>query len=370
MTLRWPGSQPGTEDSQSSKPSLATLLFDAEADEQRFRTEYIGNDSFPGPENWSSFLKSTSVDTKAFTNKAKFLQSFNWQNVVLAGGSISRLLKGNITGSYDYDFYIYGLPREKALIRLAQLLAYFVNYALKNELHVYPKIIRSRTAITIAWGLKEIQTVQICLTLARDPLEVLLSFDIAPAKVCYDGKKVYMTKTAAIAYSSDNYLISESTLEAAGVSLMTRINKYGKRGFNPIPLDSTYEKIIEEAKNAPVKLDPHYTVIDPDELKNDGTECVMARTYQKNPTFIVMRLRANYTIFPLPNIHWDVNSLDVAWKYLNSASEWWQAVQHEPVEYPDYDPGYKNPWAKCPRPDLPEKIEFLSVKELFVLIKK
>jgi hypothetical protein len=327
-------------------------------------------------------------------NPPDIFKNFNWSNVILAGGAVSRALLNNASGDFDYDFYIYGLNPDDAKKRLATLLKHFftfhdtqvkTNRKLSTISNI--RIIRSKTAITLNWGIGP-RNIQICLTLARDPLELLLTFDLAPCKVAYQDGKLYMTPSARLAYQTGYFGLGINARELCSGNVVTRVNKYLQRGFRAYCL-SMYFKVEVGFNNNNIpqvrSKDLIYNVIDTEELEilEDGrrsgfdVETEVARQYKENPVFIAMRYSSNTKdCYPYLGACWDLYTPSIVWHFLNHAKEY---VEHLRVTsddgtgivrtkaHPKLRTGEicnHNLWVGIPDPDLPDQIEFVTVPEL------
>lgn len=374
-------------------------LVKSEQLEGLLRTEYINNETYKTPgnsakyitvskENILPYLKEAqhipSSKTKKMTNIDLF-DGFNWNNVLLAGGAVSRALLASPMNEYfDFDFYIYGLHPEKAKLRLQEMIKFFGEKTSKL-IEAPMKILRSETAITFIFG-RFLHNFQICLTLARDPLELLLSFDIAPSKVAFDGVKILMSPSASLAYGYKAFLITDTTIQASGPTLAQRVNKYRNRGFEVIVRESAYQWVLDSPTQKVV--DSYYNVLEDDiitieEKDDEAGEKSFIEAYRKNPCFIVMRYRPmrfmnDKTL--VPGFYWNVHELSWVWFYLNNTEIYWKNRAESIVMYqmmrckenhmccPE-EHQEENWYADLPYPTLSNEIQFYSLRSLFELLK-
>lgn len=425
--LNWADSPSATETSPvSAHPSdvRRAELTSLEENEFELRESYLANSGWKGPSNWKDHVvdyKLVSSDggfleifrkfqyetsgrtTKVHRETLDMFQDFDWSNVVIGGGAISRLLgiPGSIKDNFDFDFYIYGLTPLQAKARLVKLLLHFLTLSKKmatdKRTHTNfanLKIVRSTTAITLIWGIGFRQC-QICLTLARDPLELMLSFDIAPCKAVFDGKDILMTKSAKYAYDHRYYGVGKTTVDASGLFLAQRMLKYYNRNFTPVFLDdtlSTVDKIFGNSVYSDDSLLPKenkkdniYNIVDgTEELTGEGDfESRIIKRYKENPCFIAMKYTPKSgDKYPLtPGWGSEIYHPRDIISFLDDAGKYWEYLQSAPKEaiygFKDvkeideaWFDNHKTGWEGCPKPAVADSITFLTMKELFAILKK
>ncbi len=136
---------------------------------------------------------------KCFQNKDKFMDKFNsltcgliddtfdWKNVVCAGGMVLESISVNLLNQYtDVDLFLYG-TREEQSAKAKQLCEYFQNKGFTVWFG------QEQSVITICFESIE-RTVQIISTKYLDPSQIVINFDIYCNSVLYDGIDVYATK--------------------------------------------------------------------------------------------------------------------------------------------------------------------------------
>ncbi|KAJ8074102.1 hypothetical protein PM082_012394 [Marasmius tenuissimus] len=127
------------------------------------------------------------------------LKDLDWSNVFVAGGSVLGTLitpesdddeihrKQDWLGS-DIDLYIWGLQIQDANRKITHIAQTY-----QKNLPVGAPFIATRNSQTItlysSWPTKR---VQIVLKFVKDPRDVLLTFDLDPCAVGYDGSNVWM----------------------------------------------------------------------------------------------------------------------------------------------------------------------------------
>lgn len=287
--------------------------------ENILRDEYKATNKFPS--NWKKFLLVEPGTEYEFIKEhfilKTVLDNFKWVNVVIAGGIFT-----TDSPKSDIDVYIYGLDEEKTFDRMEAIVNGILNIVhdkgfKKNYKEKYiPKFIRTENALTIIFDNK-FRSIQISFLRPRDPLELLLTFDIAPCRICYDGKNTYMTKSYKYAIEKKLYLVDETTLSFANEALGSRIEKYEKRGFKHISkvgriiatnVKSGYEEEIEidEKKNKKKFM-----------MRNARDKLLDAM--KKNPKLICAAFSIRHTSTHLKYNGYGIefNSPEFLWYYLN-----------------------------------------------------
>lgn len=223
-------------------------------------------------ENYKDFLGSIEVPLN-FTNH-HVLKNFDWKNVVLAGGifteSKEKLFEKRKLS--DLDFFIVGLSPKEARLRLNILF----KHIMKVSIGMNTKIVRTKFAITFFWD-HQTRPVQIVLSHARDPLELLLSFDLSVCRIYYDGVGTYGTMSAIRSFETKRFIVSKETIPLSRKALHMRIEKYKNRGF---------ECDIFGVEVEPTPYISGYQSTDLDMKGPDLEHCMSVRLldqYRKNP---------------------------------------------------------------------------------------
>jgi len=408
--LTWEVSQTSTSASQavtaqipqSLSPVIEGELRALELEELCIRNEYLAHDNDNVQCNWKSqlvidnskvtvdsmlgYIKNSQYKTTgrwevANHKRVDMFQGFDWNNVLLAGGSVYRAMN-NYKHNNDFDLYIYGLDHKQALDKLAKIVLHFTilsdnptaGMGLGSIGHMV--VVRSNTAVTLSW-VSSVCSVQICLTLARDPLELLSSFDIAPCKMAFDGKCVFMTKTAKFALKNKLFALSSTTYAVASDLLASRVSKYCHIGnCQVVCLNNRYEELCRDINNGNIVYDGKqcswYTITDDEDIQIDynnlpktqvmnAREFALAEQYKSKPQFIVMRYKPNSKSLK-PGVQWDVYNRAQLWSYLNDTQLW-----HNFVSNPEY---CDSPWLNIVKPvDLSRHITFLSLTTLLNLLE-
>ncbi|EGG20107.1 poly(ADP-ribosyl)transferase [Cavenderia fasciculata] len=167
-------------------------------------------------------LSKFNENWKKFSNNA-FDSTFDWNNLVVAGGAILGCTLSNSQGfdSSDIDIFLYGLTEQESTEKLRSLHEYF-----KRK---FPKmgVVRTKFAVTFLNEYPN-RNIQVVLRLYQSPAQVLMGFDIDCCSVGYDGQNVYSLPRTRRAIVNGYNVVS---MNRRSFTYETRLFKYAKRGF-------------------------------------------------------------------------------------------------------------------------------------------
>jgi len=172
-----------------------------------------------------------------FTNYA--FANMNWNNILIAGGSILAMLSKipdefsvNDTKifewyekeykSSDIDIFFYGLSDKDATKKLIEIYEN-IKKIVGNDI----KCLRSTKAITILLPYPY-RHIQLILKNHKTIAEILLSFDVDCSMFGYDGNNIYCSPRA---HHAITHLLNFVDLDYRSPSYEYRLAKYGERGF-------------------------------------------------------------------------------------------------------------------------------------------
>jgi hypothetical protein len=215
--------------------------------------------------------KFSSITQTTFVGKI-FGDGFNWDNVMIAGGCVTKALIGEdratanhlcsrrdskehhhyhghqfcATGDNgDIDVFIYGLTGDQAMQKLSEMHDHFqklvpatvrrkkVTHADRYpfeaetawETHSNMGFVRTKGSFTFAIG---DQSVQVILRLYKSRPEILMAFDLDSCAVGFDGTTVWALPRARRALNGRFNLVDETR---PNVKYEARLLKYSDRGF-------------------------------------------------------------------------------------------------------------------------------------------
>lgn len=144
--------------------------------------DYTPNDAYLPYKNKINDINAENV-VKHINQKLDFM--VNWDNIVLAGGSIITIVQNyNKNENYkvnDYDFFFYDIDQEGAENIIKNFQKYFENI----------KISASPTAITI---IADDVKYQFITKLFKNKEDIINSFDIDASCVYFDGENIMLNK--------------------------------------------------------------------------------------------------------------------------------------------------------------------------------
>jgi hypothetical protein len=151
-----------------------------------------------------------------------------WDNMVVAGGSICRMILGSRIP--DYDIFIYGLDPSGATQKVREIVNAFCG----------PRAYIARTANSITISRDSGLRVQVILRLYKTKAEILKGFDLQSSQVLYDGSRILITPAGRYAFESMLNLID---FERMSPSYEYRLWKYQSIGFSVYIPDFNTSKI-------------------------------------------------------------------------------------------------------------------------------
>ncbi|KAJ3508217.1 hypothetical protein NLJ89_g5876 [Agrocybe chaxingu] len=171
---------------------------------------------------------------EAFTTNS--LRYMNWDNVVVAGGSVTACLlpynpaflnnRGESFSTHypkaDVDLFLWGLNEEQAKEKMVQIYE-----AIRKAAPWKTIVIRKKNTISI-YSRHPFRVVQIVLRLYRSPSEILTGFDVDCACVAFDGTHIWANPRATMAFIRQANKIDVSRRSP---SYEFRLAKYADRGF-------------------------------------------------------------------------------------------------------------------------------------------
>lgn len=163
----------------------------------------------------------------------------NWDNVLIAGGSILSLLSSvpkeyktsdekiqewfRNNGNFgDIDIFLYGLTDRQATKKIFEIYESIKNIIPKEILCV-----RGPRAISFVMG-SNYRHIQIVLRNFKTLPEILLSFDVDSCAFGYDGENIYCSPRACYAMTR---AVNTVSVTKKSPSYEYRLTKYGKRGY-------------------------------------------------------------------------------------------------------------------------------------------
>lgn len=167
------------------------------------------------------------------------LQNLTFDNLMLAGGCVGHYLTSKDRYRGDLDFFLWGLSREQANLRLQKILEDLIQAAeninnqreaaakLKNSYwnKVDMRFIRNRNGLTVFMDHTELQFI---FRLYQTRSEILHGFDLGSSAVGFDGETVWLTTLSKFCYEYKVNLVDTSR---RSTTYEHRLSKYFSRGF-------------------------------------------------------------------------------------------------------------------------------------------
>jgi len=217
-------------------------------------------------------LNSKTDFKKKFNEMYPFLKDINMKNLLVAGGSVSNIVRNKKNKNSDIDFFIYGLTPKKATNRIKEWLLDILvtkedegknkrNKKANSKRKKYNsdddcsgsdsdddcsdsdsdddsknkkkyvvrdyKIIRNKNSIAIL--IDDESKIQLIFRLYTSISEVLHGFDLGSSAIGYDGENVYFTTLGKFCHEHSCNIIDTTR---RSTTYEYRLNKYFQRGFN------------------------------------------------------------------------------------------------------------------------------------------
>lgn len=198
-------------------------------------------------------INNTKDFKKIFNKKFQFLKKINMKNLLIAGGSISNIIRQKKYDTQgidsDVDFFIYGLELENATERVKEWLIDILINSQKNKNNkkyddneeksctinnkkkkyeiTHYNIIRSNHTISIT--INNQYKLQLIFRLYNSISEILHGFDLGSSAVGYDGENIYMTSLGKFCHEHSCNIVDTTR---RSTTYEQRLKKYFERGFN------------------------------------------------------------------------------------------------------------------------------------------
>ncbi|KAF2023873.1 ankyrin [Setomelanomma holmii] len=224
---------------QELKVRARDLAVESEAERQRYLMPLKKPDRRPsGAPAVVQTLKEFQTNFQLFSESS--LVDMDWSNVVVAGSAVVTSLlpvpeKQNaskralreyyhqqLAPASDVDLFLYGLTEDQAVEKIKQ-----IEQRIRDSILTETTTIRTKNAITIA-SQYPTRHVQIVLRIYRSISEILTGFDVDCSCAAYDGKQVYASPRALVAYMTQ---VNTIDLTRRSPSYENRLSKYSRRGF-------------------------------------------------------------------------------------------------------------------------------------------
>lgn len=202
-------------------------------------------------------LNSIEKFKTKFYEKYPFLKGIDMTNLLIAGGSVSNIIRDKYSSDSDIDFFIYGLNQKKATERIKKWILDIVkpkpkstskaksnakskakkNYTESeddesdNESDAVElddvKIFRNNNMVALL--IDDDIKIQLIFRLYKTVSEILHGFDLGSSAVGFDGENVYLTTLGKYCHE---YRCNVVDTTRRSTTYEYRLNKYFNRGFN------------------------------------------------------------------------------------------------------------------------------------------
>ncbi len=177
------------------------------------------------------FIESKDFNMKFYNLTGGMLSYINWENLVVAGGSVSNTINNECSTRCvsDIDLFLYGLNESEGKAKIEEIIntvRLYCEEQFNTDLH----ILKNKYVISLIPDRlsKRIHKVQIITRLYKCVYEILAGFDIDSSAVAYNGRDVLLTLRSLNAFKTRYNVVDMSRRSP---SYESRLYKYYKRGF-------------------------------------------------------------------------------------------------------------------------------------------
>lgn len=250
------------------KANLNSLLVDVHNHGLNFLQQLKAKDEFIQPccstETIGLFSKPMNLvdmptfkkQFDVFTNGMLSSPTLDWNNMVVAGGSVLASLRGlesplnkklmkSLYSSADVDIFLYGLTVSQAEAKIKHIFSEIKK--VNKDVHY----VRTPNTLTLFAGSPSLP-VQIVMSLYTSVEEILLNFDLDCISVAYTGNQVLaLPKFLRSVHQMSNCI--DSSINLQGKLQWKRLTKYASRGFpSALPMhirvhgDQPFESLVTD----------------------------------------------------------------------------------------------------------------------------
>ena len=186
------------------------------------------------------YVSNDKIKHRILASKLSFIK--NWNNILLAGGSLCNVIESVPSNQFmpkcDIDLFLNGLIEEQAYEKIKEI---YNDYEISTKF--YNNITITKNAITF-------DDVQIILKLYATKKDILDSFDLEASCIGFDGNTVFLNERAKFAYETGYNTVD---MKRYSPTYCHRLNKYHRKGFGIILIG--FKK--GDIKNKQIKLEKY-----------------------------------------------------------------------------------------------------------------
>lgn len=192
-----------------------------------------------------SNLKDTIQDENfnmEFSRKTFDLLTYvNWDNLVIAGGSLVNIITKSTEKISDVDMFVYALDIKSAKKKVDNVINSIKQKS--QDMGFETRVYMNKHVINIyVFDKKKLLQIQIILRLYDSLAQVLVGFDVDCCCIGYNGKNLLTTSRGL---HSIKYRVNVANLKRRSPSYENRLIKYSFRGFDVIT-DFEYRQIYNK----------------------------------------------------------------------------------------------------------------------------
>lgn len=212
------------------------------------RVEVPNDEHILVPSEITGFVAKRDLNRRIQEFTGGLLNFIDWNNVALAGGSVSNMINANCNPDndlVDLDLFIHGLNPDEARNKIYELVG-DIRDAMSRYMQCRFTAVKNKYVLSLIPNKVEYRVlkVQIMFRIYNSIHEILAGFDVDSCCVAYDGKNVYLTERSLNAFNTGYNVVD---MGRRSPSYEHRLCKYSKRGFGvyvPFEYRSKYNKMF------------------------------------------------------------------------------------------------------------------------------
>ncbi len=169
------------------------------------------------------------------------LTYINWDNIIIAGGSLVNIITKSTEKISDVDMFVYGLDAKSAKKKVDHVINAIKQKS--TDMNYETRVYMNKNVINIyVFDKKKLLQIQIILRLYDTLAQVLVGFDVDCCCIAFNGTNLLVTQRGLNAIK---YRVNVANLSRRSPSYENRLIKYSFRGFDVIT-DFEYKQIYNK----------------------------------------------------------------------------------------------------------------------------
>ncbi len=231
------------EDNIRTNPTLITneLIQTVKISQLEYTNGNFGDKIVLTGSNSKDTIQDENFNMEFSRKTFDLLTYVNWDNVVIAGGSLVNIITKSTEKISDVDMFVYGLNIKSAKKKIDHIINAIKQKS--QDMGFETRVYMNKHVINIyIFDKKKLLQVQIILRLYDTLAQVLVGFDVDCCCIGYNGKSLITTTRGLNALK---HRVNVANLKRRSPSYENRLIKYSFRGFDVIT-DFEYKEIYNK----------------------------------------------------------------------------------------------------------------------------